>query len=75
MLTLPQVIVVSNDFTEDFIGECEYEYDISISLLTSLDLTKIIHGLKESHLKELPVRLITKGGALNGDRIVKALNR
>ena len=70
-----QVIVVSNDFTEDFIGECEYEYDISISLLTSRDLTKFIDGLKESHLKELPVRLITKGGALNGDRIVKALNR
>jgi len=70
-----QVIVVSNDFTEDFIGECEYEYDISISLLTSLDLVKIVAGLKDSHLKELPVRLITKGGALNGDRIVKALNR
>jgi len=70
-----QVIVVSNDFTEDFIGECEYEYDIGISLLTSSDLLKIYEGLKESHLGELPVRLITKGGALNGDRIVKALNR
>ncbi len=70
-----QVIVISNDFTEDFIGECEYEYDISISLLTSSDLLKIYEGLKESHLDELPVRLITKDGALNGDRIVKALNR
>jgi len=70
-----QVIVVSNDFTEDFISECEYEYDISISLLTSIDLLKIYQGLKDSHLDELPVRLITKGGALNGDRIVKALNR
>lgn len=70
-----QVIVVSNEFTEDFIGECEYEYDIGISLLTSSDLLKIYEGLKESHLGELPVRLITKGGALNGDRIVKALSR
>lgn len=70
-----QVIVVSNEFTEDFIGECEYEYDIGISLLTSSDLLKIYEGLKESHLGELPMRLITKGGALNGDRIVKALNR
>ncbi|MDA3816215.1 MAG: hypothetical protein PF486_02490 [Prolixibacteraceae bacterium] len=70
-----QAIVVSNDFTEDFIGECEYEYDISISLLTSNDLLKIYQGLKESHLEELPVRLITRGGALNGDRIVKALSR
>lgn len=70
-----QVIVVSNEFTEDFIGECEYEYDIGISLLTSSDLLKIYEGLKESHLGELPVRLITRGGALNGDRIVKALGR
>lgn len=70
-----QAIVVSNEFTEDFIGECEYEYDIGISLLTSSDLLKIYQGLKESHLDEVPVRLITRGGALNGDRIVKALNR
>ncbi|MCP3940881.1 MAG: hypothetical protein GY710_05290 [Desulfobacteraceae bacterium] len=70
-----QVLIVSNDFTEDFIGECEYEYDIGISLLTSSDLLKIYEGLKESHLGELPVRLITRGGALNGDRIVKALSR
>ena len=70
-----QAIVVSNEFTEDFIGECEYEYDIGISLLTSVDLLKIYEGLKESHLDEVPVRLITRGGALNGDRIVKALNR
>ncbi|MDY6895185.1 MAG: hypothetical protein SVO01_07210 [Thermotogota bacterium] len=70
-----QTIVVSNEFTEDFIGECEYEYDIGISLLTSSDLLNIYEGLKESHLSELPVRLITKGGALNGDRIVNALSR
>ncbi len=70
-----QAIIVSNDFTEDFIGECEYEYDIGISLLTSNDLLKIYEGLKESHLDELPVRLITRGGALSGDRIVKALSR
>ncbi len=70
-----QALVVSNDFTEDFISECEYEYDIGISLLTSLDLKKIYSGLKESRLEELPVRLITKGGIINGDRVVKALNR
>ena len=70
-----QALVVSNEFTEDFIGECEYEYDIGISLLTSVDLLKIYEGLKESNLNEVPVRLITRGGALNGDRIVKALNR
>lgn len=70
-----QVIIVSNEFSEDFISECEYEYDLGISLITSSDLVKIYEGLKDSPLDELPVRLITKDGALNGDRIVKALNR
>jgi hypothetical protein len=70
-----QVILVSNDFSEDFISECEYDPDLDISLLTSGDLVKIHEGLKEANMDELPVRLITKGGALNGDRIVKALNR
>ena len=70
-----QVIIISNDFSEDFISECEYEYDLGISLITSSDLIQIYEGLKASHLDELPVRLITKGGVLNGDRIVKALNR
>lgn len=68
-----QVIIISNDFSEDFISE--YEYDLGISLINSSDLIQIYEGLKESRLDELPVRLITKGGALNGDRIVKALNR
>ena len=70
-----QVILVSNDFSEDFISECEYDYELDISLLTSSDLLQIHEGFKECAMKEFPVRLITKGGALNGERIVKALNR
>ena len=70
-----QVVIVANDFTEDFISECEYDLDLSISLITSLDLRKISEGLKESKYDELPVRLLLKDGVLSGDRIVKALNR
>lgn len=70
-----QVLLVSNEFSEDFISECEYDYELDISLLTSSDLLQIHEGFKECAMKEFPVRLITKGGALNGERIVKALNR
>ncbi len=70
-----QVVIVSNDFTEDFISECEYDLELSISLITSIDLIKIFEGLKESNYDELPVRLLLKDGVLSGDRIVKALNR
>ena len=70
-----QVVIVSNEFTEDFISECEYDYELSISLISSDGLLKILEGLKESSLAELPVRLLLKDGALNADRIVKVLNR
>jgi len=70
-----QIVIVSNDFTEDFISECEYDLDLSISLITSIDLIKIHEGLKESNYDELPVRLLLKDGVLRGDRIVKAFNR
>ena len=70
-----QVVIVSNEFTEDFISECEYDYELSISLITSDGLVTIFEGLKESTLTELPVRLLLKDGILNADRIVKVLNR
>jgi len=70
-----QVVIVSNEFTEDFVSECEYDYELSISLISSAGLLKILEGLKESSLTELPVRLLLKDGMLNADRIVKVLNR
>jgi hypothetical protein len=70
-----QIVIVSNEFTEDFISECEYDYELSISLITSDGLVKILEGLKESTLVELPVRLLLKDGILNADRIVNVLNR
>jgi len=70
-----QVVIVSNEFTEDFISECEYDYELSISLITSDGLVRMLEGLKDSTLKELPVRLLLKDGMLNADRIVNVLNR
>ena len=70
-----QVVIVSNEFTADFISECEYEYELSIPLITSEGLVKILEGLKESTLTKLPVRLLLKDGILNADRIVKVLSR
>lgn len=70
-----QVVIVANDFSEDFISECEYDLELSISLITAVDLIKIYEGLNESNYDELPARLLLKDGVLSGDRIVKALNR
>jgi len=70
-----QIILVSNDFSEDFIGECEYDYSLSLSLITSTGLLKILNGYKKSSLSIFPTKLFLKGGKLNEDRIVKAMNQ
>ena len=69
------VLIVSNEFSEDFISECEYDYELNLSLITSCGLLKILEGFKNSHLTEFPVRLLLKGGLLNEDRIKNVLNK
>ena len=70
-----RVVIVANDFTEDFISECEYDYELGISLITSSGLVTMLEGLKESPFSELPHRLLLKDGVLNAQRIVNVLNR
>jgi hypothetical protein len=70
-----RAVIVANEFTEDFISECEYDYELDISLVTSSGLVTIFEGLKESPFSELPHRLLLKDGVLNAQRIVKVLHR
>jgi len=66
---------VANEFSDDFIGACEYDYELNLSLLSSRGLMKILEGFKNSAIKEFPVRLLMRRGLLNEDRIVKVLTR
>jgi hypothetical protein len=69
------ILIVSNEFSEDFISECEYDYELNLSLVTSRGLIKILEGFKNSHLTEFPSRLLLKSGLLNEDRIEKVLSK
>lgn len=70
-----KAIIVANDFSDDFIGACEYDYELNLSLLTSRGLMKILDGFKNSTIKEFPVMLLMRNGLLNHDLIVKVLTR
>ena len=70
-----KAIIVANKFSDDFIGACEYDYELNLSLLTSRGLMKILDGFKNSTIKEFPVRLLMRNGLLNEDRIVKVLTK
>jgi len=70
-----KAIIVANEFSDDFIEECEYTYELNLSLITSRGLMKTLDGFKNSTIKEFPVRLFMRNGLLNEDRIVKVLTR
>lgn len=72
---ISKILLVSHDFSDEFISECEYDYELNLSLITSRGLVKILDVFKESQLEEFPVKLLMKDGLLNEDRIVKVLLR
>jgi hypothetical protein len=74
-LRVLKTLLVSNAFSEDFISECEYDYELNLSLICSEGLQKILKGFNASSLEIFPTKLLLKGGALNPDRVVSALNR
>ena len=70
-----QIILVSNDFSDDFISECEYDYELNLSLITSLELRTILDGYEKTSRTFFPTKLLLKGGLLDAERIVKVLNK
>lgn len=70
-----QILIVSNDFSDDFISECEYDYELNLSLITSSGLLTILDGYKRSSRTIFPTKLFLKGGLLDANRIVKVINK
>jgi len=72
---ISKILLVAKDFSDEFVSECEYDYELNMSLATSKGLIQILEGFKESRMEEFPVKLLLKDGLLNEDRIVKVLLR
>jgi hypothetical protein len=68
------VMVVANEFSEDFVGECEYDEELSLSLLTSHGLHRVVDSFADSRRSEFPIKLLLKAGLLNEERIAKVLS-
>lgn len=70
-----RILLVSPDFSQDFIEECEYDSNLNLSLISSAGLLEIMYGFEKSRKSEFPVNLLRKGGKLNAARIVDSINR
>ncbi len=69
-----QIILVSPDYSQDFIDECEYDSELDLSLISSSGLLKIMNAFKNSSQSKFPIKLFFKCGKLNEDRIVNSIS-
>ena len=66
-------LLIAPEFTDDFINDCEIEYELNLSLIRADSLLKILDGFKESKLKKLPYELLMRDVLIQEDRILKAI--
>ncbi|MBU1185812.1 MAG: hypothetical protein KJ908_02865 [Acidobacteria bacterium] len=45
---ISKILLVANDFSDEFVSECEYDYELNLSLITSKGLIQILEGFNRS---------------------------
>jgi hypothetical protein len=68
-------LLVAPDFSDDFVNDCDLEFEINLSLITASSLTQILDGFKDSKHKQFPYQLLMKDVLIKEDRILKAINK
>lgn len=68
-------LLVAPEFSDDFINECELEYELNLSLITASSFIKILDGFKSSKHKQLPYKLLMRDVLIQEDRILKAIKK
>ncbi|MDA3865447.1 MAG: hypothetical protein PF489_01720 [Salinivirgaceae bacterium] len=68
-------LLVAPDFSDDFVNDCDLEFEINLSLITAGSLTRILDGFRDSKHKQFPHQLLMKDVLIKEDRILKAINK
>jgi len=68
-------LLVAPDYSDDFINDCDLEFEINLSLITALSLVKILEGFRSSKHKQFPYQLLLKDVVIKEDRILKAISK
>jgi len=66
-------LLIAPDFSDEFINECELEYELNLSLISANAMIRILEGLKNSKLKKLPYKLLMRDVVIQHERIVKSI--
>ncbi|HTO14461.1 MAG TPA: hypothetical protein VLZ83_01760 [Edaphocola sp.] len=68
-------LLVAPDFSDDFINECDLEFEINLSLITASSLVKILEGFRNSKHNQFPYQLLLKDVLIKEERILKAISK
>jgi hypothetical protein len=68
-------LLVSPEFTDDFVKDCGLDYELNLSLMTASSLLKILDGFKNSKHKQLPYNLLMRDVLIQEERILKAIEK
>lgn len=68
-------LLVAPEFSDDFVNDCELEYELNLSLITASSFIKILDGFKNSKHKQLPYKLLMRDVLIQEDRILKAIKK
>lgn len=74
-LNVVKSLLVAPEFSDDFVNECDLEFEINLSLITASSLVSILEGFRNSKHKKFPYQLLLKDVLIKEDRILKAVNK
>lgn len=69
-------LLIAPDFSDDFVKDCERDYDLNLHLLTASTLINVLKAFNEAPKhKQFPFELLRKNVLINEDIILTALNK
>ena len=74
-LNVVKSLLVAPDFSDDFVNDCDLEFEINLSLITAASLVNILDGFRESKHKQFPYQLLMKDVLIKEERILKAIKK
>lgn len=66
-------LLIAPEFSDEFINECELEYELNLSLIQASSLYSILEGFKSSNKEQFPYKLLMRDVLIKEDRILKAI--
>lgn len=68
-------LLVSPEFSDDFVKHCGLDYELNLSLITAKTLYQVEEAYKHSKLKSFPHNLLMRDVLIQEDRIKKAISK